>query len=111
MNPAPIKPNVTAGVPEQLDIRVGTILAVDDVPNSDKLVQLRVSFGDHQRIILSGMKQERPNLHEIEGRQALFVVNLKPRKMRGIVSQGMLFDLGFADGILPVLAIIRALFD
>src|ERR1039458_1688017 len=111
MNPAPIKPTITADVLEELDIRVGTVLDVDDVPNSDKLVQLRVSFGDYQRVILSAMKQERPNLHEIEGKQALFVVNLKPRKMRGIVSQGMLFDLGFADGILPVLAIIRALFN
>ena len=104
MNPAPIKPNITADVLEKLDIRVGTVLAVDDVPNSEKLVQLRVSLGDYQRVILSGMKQERPNLHEIEGKQALLVVNLEPRKMRGIVSQGMFFDLGFADGILPVLA-------
>jgi tRNA-binding protein len=104
MNPAPIKPNITADILEKLDIRVGTILAVADVPNSDKLVQLRVSFGDHERTILSGMKQERSNPREIEGKQALFVVNLEPRKMRGIVSQGMLFDLGFADGILPVLA-------
>jgi tRNA-binding protein len=84
---------------------VGTILAVADVPNSDKLVQLRVSFGDRERTILSAMKQERANPREIEGKQALFVVNLEPRKMRGIVSAGLLFDLGFADGILPVLAI------
>ena len=104
MNPAPVKPNITAGMLEKLDIRVGTILAVADVPNSDKLVQLKVSFGDHERTILSGMKQERTNPREIEGKQALFVVNLEPRKMRGIVSEGMLFDLGFADGILPVLA-------
>jgi|SRR5450631_1023465 tRNA-binding protein len=105
MTPAPVKPNITADVLEKLDIRVGTILAVDDVPNSDKLLQLRVSFGDHERTILSGMKQERANPQEIVGKQTLFVVNLEPRKMRGIVSQGMLFDLGFADGILPVLAI------
>ena len=104
MNPAPIKPSITADLLDKLDIRVGTILAVADVPNSDKLMQLRVSFGDHERTILSGMKQERTNPREIEGKQALFVVNLEPRKMRGIVSAGMLFDLGFADGILPVLA-------
>jgi methionine--tRNA ligase beta chain len=108
MTPAPIKPNITADVLEKLDIRVGTILAVDDVPKSDKLLQLRVSFGDHERIILSGMKQERTNPQEIVGKQTLFVVNLEPRKMRGIVSEGMLFDLGFADGILPVLAIPEA---
>jgi methionine--tRNA ligase beta chain len=105
MNPAPIKPNITADLLDKLDIRVGTILAVADIPNSDKLVQLRVSFGDHERTILSGMKQERTHPREREGKQALFVVNLEPRKMRGIVSEGMLFDLGFADGILPVLAI------
>ena len=105
MNPAPIKPNITADLLDKIDIRVGTILAVADVPNSDKLVQLKVSFGNHERTILSGMKQERTDPREIEGKQALFVVNLEPRKMRGIVSEGMLFDLGFADGILPVLAI------
>ena len=110
MNPAPIKPNITADVLEKIDIRVGTILAVDDVPNSDKLLQLRVSFGDHERTILSGMKQERANPQELVGRQTLFVVNLEPRKMRGIVSQGMLFDLGFADGILPALATPEAPF-
>ena len=104
MNPAPIKPNITADIVDKLDIRVGTILAIDDVPNSDKLLQLRVSFGDHERTILSGMKQERANPQELVGSQTLFVVNLEPRKMRGIVSQGMLFDLGFADGIQPVLA-------
>src|SRR6476646_11859915 len=104
MNPAPIKPNITADLLDKLDIRVGTILAVADVPNSDKLVQLRVSFGDHERTILAGMRQERANPREIEGKQALFVVNLPARTMRGVFSEGMLFDLGYADGIVPALA-------
>ncbi len=68
------------------------------------LVKLCVDFGEFQRIILVGMKAERENPREIEGRQALFVVNLAPRKMAGIVSEGMLFDIGYANGILPVLA-------
>jgi tRNA-binding protein len=104
MTPAPIKPAIAIADLEKVDIRVGTILAVEDVPGSDKLVQLRVNFGDHQRTILSGMKQERTNPGEIVGRQALFVVNLEPRKMRGVVSEGMLFDIGFADGVTPALA-------
>lgn len=104
MTPAPIKPTIALADLEKVDIRVGTILAVDDVPGSDKLVQLRVSFGDHERVILSGMKQERSDPREIVGKQALFVVNLEPRKMRGVVSQGMLFDIGFADGVKPALA-------
>ena len=45
------------------------------------------------------------DLEKIEGMQALFVVNLAPRKMFGITSHGMLFDIGYANGITPVLAI------
>jgi tRNA-binding protein len=104
MTPAPIKPVISMEAVNQVDIRVGTILSVADVPNSDKLVQLRVSFGDRQRTILAGMKLERANPREIEGRQALFVVNLEPRRMRGVLSEGMLFDIGYADGVRPVLA-------
>src|SRR3954463_8153897 len=104
MTPAPIKPVVSMEVLNQIDIRVGTIVAVGDVPNSDKLLQLRVSFGDHERTIVAGMKTERANPEEIVGRQALFVVNLEPRKMRGVTSEGMLFDIGYADGVRPVLA-------
>lgn len=104
MTPAPIKPTVSLKVLNQIDIRVGTIRGVNDVPNSDKLLQLRVSFGDHERTIVAGMKTERANPQEIVGRQALFVVNLEPRKMRGVMSEGMLFDIGYADGVRPVLA-------
>ncbi|MBZ5719360.1 MAG: tRNA-binding protein [Acidobacteriia bacterium] len=108
MTPAAIKPAISLDVLNQIDIRVGTILSVADVPGSDKLVQLRVSFGDHERTIVAGMKQERANPREIEGRQALFAVNLEPRKMRGVVSEGMLFDIGYADGVRPVLAVPEA---
>lgn len=102
--PAPTKPVISMEELEKIDIRVGTIEAVADVENSDKLVKLTVSFGDHQRQILAGLKQERADPQEIVGRQALFVVNLPARKMRGHLSEGMLFDIGYADGVLPVLA-------
>lgn len=105
MQPAPIKPTISPDVLEKIDIRVETIKLVEDVPRSDKLVRLTVDFGDHKRNVLVGMKKERQNPKEIEGRQALFVVNLAPRRMMGEVSEGMLFDIGFADGIIPVLAI------
>ena len=105
MKPAPVKPNVTIEDLEKLDIRVGTIESVDDVPGSKKLVKLVVDFGDHARTILAGMKQEREDPSEIRGAQALFVVNLAPREMAGEVSEGMLFDLGYLDGITPVLAV------
>jgi tRNA-binding protein len=102
--PAPLKPIVAFAVLEALDIRVGTIMKVEEVPRSEKLMKLTVSFGDHTRSILAGMKKERENPREIEGRQALFVVNLGPRKMAGEISEGMLFDIGYADGVTPVLA-------
>jgi tRNA-binding protein len=105
MKPAPIKPAVSMEVLEKLDIRVGTIRRVEEVPESRKLVRLEVDFGDHTRTILSGMKGERENLQELVGRQTLFVVNLEPRKMAGVTSAGMLLDIGYSDGIPPALAI------
>jgi len=103
--PAPVKATVSLAEFERLDIRVGTITSVADVPGSDKLVRLRVDFGDHSRNILAGLKPEREDPQAIEGKQALFVVNLEARKMMGEMSEGMLFDIGYADGLQPVLAI------
>jgi tRNA-binding EMAP/Myf-like protein len=51
------------------------------------------------------MKKERQNPMEITGKQALFVINIEPRKMVGQVSEAILFDIGYSDGITPVLAI------
>lgn len=102
---APVKPMISIDVLEKIDLRVGTIELVEDVKSSDKLVKLTVDFGDHKRSVLAGMKKERQNPKEIEGKQALFVVNLEPRKMMSQVSEAMLFDIGFADGITPVLAV------
>lgn len=102
---AAVKPAISLDALEKIDVRVGTIELVEDVRGSSKLVKLTVNFGDHKRTILAGMKQERENLKEIEGCQALFVVNLEPRKMAGEISEGMLFDIGYADGIQPVLAV------
>lgn len=101
----PIKPTITKADLDKVDIRVGTIQSVEDVAGSDRLVRLTVDFGDHRRRILAGMKKERADPTEIQGKQALFVVNLEPRRMMGELSDGMLFDLGYEDGITPVLAV------
>ena len=103
--PSQIKPIIEVDVLEKIDIRVGTILTVNDVSDSNKLVKLTVDFGDHTRMILAGIKKERADPRELEGKQALFVVNLAPRKMAGETSEGMLFDIGYADGLKPVLAV------
>jgi tRNA-binding protein len=103
--PAPVKPVVSIAALEALDIRVGTIERVEEVPRSEKLMKLTVNFGDHTRTILAGIRKERADPREVEGRQALFVLNLEPRKMAGELSEGMLFDIGYADGVTPALAI------
>ncbi|HYJ46795.1 MAG TPA: hypothetical protein VEV81_09290 [Pyrinomonadaceae bacterium] len=103
--PAPVKPLVSFDVLDKIDVRVGTIVTVEDVKGSNKLVKLTVEFGDRRRTILAGLRQERANPKELEGRQSLFVVNLEPKRMAGEISEGMLFDIGYADGIRPVLAV------
>jgi tRNA-binding protein len=105
IKPAPLKPTVPIEVLDRIDIRVGTIELVEDVKASDKLVKLHVDFGDHRRTILVGMKKERKDPKEVEGKQTLFVVNLEPRKMFGEDSEGILLDIGYADSIVPVLAV------
>jgi tRNA-binding protein len=103
--PAAVKPEIGYDELDKIDVRVGTIRSVDDVEGADKLVRLTVDFGNHQRTILAAIKEERANPSEIEGRQALFVINLKPRRMLGEISEGMLFDIGYADGLMPRLAV------
>jgi len=104
MNPAPIKDLIFFEDFEKLDIRIGTIIPVRDVEKSNKLMKLTLDFGDHTRTILTGIKQERENPKENENQQALFVVNQPERKMAGETSQGMLFDIGYADGVARCLA-------
>jgi len=105
---APIKASISKDLFDRVDIRAGTIRRVEEVAGSRKLVKLVVDFGDHTRSILAGVKTERANPQELAGRQSLFVVNLEPRTMAGESSEGMLLDVGYADGITPVLALLEA---
>jgi tRNA-binding protein len=105
MKPADIKAEIAFATFASVDIRVGTIQSVHDVAGSSKLVRLVVDFGDHTRNILAGIKKERNDVNDLVGKQTLFVVNLPPRAMAGETSEGMLFDVGYADGIEPALVI------
>jgi tRNA-binding protein len=104
-SPAPVKATIPLDIFKAIDVRLGTIRAVEELPKSRKLLKLTVSFGDHTRQILAGIKTERPDPHQLIGRQALFVVNLEHRVMAGETSEGMLFDIGYEDGLTPSLAI------
>jgi tRNA-binding protein len=102
--PAPAKPAIAGATLEALDVRVGTIRAAAPVPGADRLAVLTVSFGDRTRSIVAGIRTERPSLDALIGAQALFVVNLPDKTIRGQRSEGMLFDIGFADGLRPAFA-------
>ena len=100
----PIKPLIDFEELSKLDVRIGTIESVTDVKSSNKLVKMQVNFGDFNRQILVGMQGEREDTQEVVGQQAMFIVNMKPKKMAGEISEGMLFDIGYEDGLTPVLA-------
>ena len=102
--PAPVKPQIDHAQLEALDVRVGTIRAAVPVSGADRLALLSVSFADRTRSIVAGIRSERPSLDALVGAQALFVINLPPKTIRGQLSEGMLFDIGFADGLRPAFA-------
>ncbi|MGI9328961.1 MAG: hypothetical protein ACR2PZ_27335 [Pseudomonadales bacterium] len=105
MTKVPIKPNVTIEDIDKLDVRVATIESVDEIAKSRKLMKLTLNLGDHTRTIVAGIKNEREDPKEIEGLQCLVIVNLEPRELAGVLSEGMIFDIGYADGIVPVLSV------
>jgi len=76
---------------QKIDLRVGKILEVEDVEGADKLYKLIVDVGKEigKRTICAGIKQ-RYSKKELKGKKIIVFVNLEPRKMRGIESQGML---------------------
>lgn len=83
---------------EKLDIRVGTVLACQKVPKADKLLQFKIDDGLGGRTIVSGIAQYYPEPEKLIGQQVCFIANLEPRKLKGIVSEGMLLSAEDADG-------------
>jgi methionyl-tRNA synthetase len=96
----PVKENILFDTFEQLDIRVGTVLECEKVPKADKLLRFMLDDGLQQRTILSGIAAYYPNPAELVGRQVCFIANLEPRKLRGILSEGMILSAENADGSL-----------
>ncbi len=85
----PVVPEITIDDFLKVKLRVGTVLDAGPVPNATKLLQLRVDLGDEQRTVLAGIAESYEPA-DLVGRQVVLVANLKPRKMRGIESQGMI---------------------
>jgi methionyl-tRNA synthetase len=83
----------------KLDIRVGTVVAAEMVPDTDKLIKCTIDFGEFgQRTIVSGIAAwKKPE--ELVGKQLPYIVNLAPRVLRGVESQGMLLAASDESGV------------
>ena len=98
----PIREHITFDDFTKLDIRVGTVLECAKVPKADKLLQFRIDDGLEKRTIVSGIAQHyKPE--ELVGKQVCFIANLAPRKLKGIVSEGMILSAENWDGSLAVI--------
>ena len=97
----PIRANIEFDDFMKLDIRVGTVLECQKVPKADKLLQFKIDDGLETRTIVSGIAQHyKPE--ELVGKQVCFIANLAPRKLKGIVSEGMILSAENNDGSLAV---------
>jgi methionyl-tRNA synthetase len=99
----PVKENVSFEDFQRMDIRVGTVLDCQKVPKADKLLQFRIADGLEERTILSGIAAYYPNPEALIGTQVCFIANFEPRKLRGIMSEGMILSAEDADGRLVLI--------
>ncbi len=98
----PIRPDITFDDFMKLDIRVGTVLECQKVPKADKLLQFKIADGLENRTIVSGIAHYyQPE--ELLGKQVCFIANLPPRKLKGILSEGMILSAENFDGTLSVI--------
>ena len=89
----PVKPEITIDEVDKLDLRTAKVVAAEEVKKSDKLLKLTLQMGDEQRTIVSGIRPEY-SAEQMVGRTIVIVANLKPAKIRGVESQGMILAVG-----------------
>ena len=101
----PAEPKATVGFDDfaKVDIRVGTILECTKVPKADKLLQFLIDDGVKQRTIVSGIAKYYTEPEKLVGRQVCFIANFEPRKLKGVVSEGMILSAEDRDGRLVLL--------
>ncbi len=84
---------------KKVKAKIGKVLTAEAVPDSDKLIRFELDFGEGQpRQILSAIREWYPEPEKLIGTMMLFVVNLAPRKIRGLESNGMLMAVDGMDG-------------
>ncbi len=91
---------------KKMDIRLGTIKEVEPVPETDKLLRFQIDFDEKDeegnrklRQIVSGIHEFYPEYEKLIGKQVLYIVNLEPRTIKGVESNGMLMAVDGIDGM------------
>ncbi len=108
-NSSPVKDEITIDDVDKLDLRVGRIVTAERVPKSSKLLKLSVDIGTETRTVVSGIAQSYEEPSELHGRKIILIANLKPTKIMGIESEGMILaaslgkkcELPFLDQAAP----------
>jgi methionyl-tRNA synthetase len=85
----------------QLDLRIATITAAESHPNADRLIVLKIDLGSEERQLVAGI-QGHYTSEELVGKQIVVLANLRPAKLRGIESQGMLLAVRDADNLVVI---------
>ena|ERR1700752_2056437 len=95
-----MKPEISYEDFAKLDIRIGTIVAVERVPDTDKLLKCTIDFGEElgTRTIVSGIAEWKEPA-DLMGKQCPYIVNLAPKMLRGVESQGMLLAISDENGV------------
>ena len=101
--PASIKEKVAFDDFGKVDIRVGTVLECSKVPKADKLLQFKIDDGMGGRTIVSGIAKYYPEPEKLVGMQVCFIANFEPRKLKGVVSEGMILSAEDKDGRLVLI--------
>ena len=101
--PNEVKPVVSFDDFMKVDIRVGTILECQKVPKADKLLQFLIDDGMNKRTIVSGIAKYYTEPEKLVGKQVCFIANFEPRKLKGVVSEGMILSAEDKDGRLVLL--------
>lgn len=90
---------------KKMDIRVGTIREVEPIPETDKLLRCQIDFNEEDengekklRQIVSGINEYYPEYEKLVGKQVLYILNLEPRNIKGVESNGMLMAVDGPDG-------------
>lgn len=100
--PAEVKAEVDFPTFEKMDIRVGKVLECEKVPKADKLLKFKIDDGMGGRTIVSGIAKYY-NPEDLVGKEVCFIANFAPRKLKGVVSQGMILSAENPDGSLVVI--------